>query len=75
MSRANETRHIEWHETHKCKYRVEQVFVAINNIRMKIYADMNAKNWLTKVYAVRDLFGIQVIVSVNVINHVILVSI
>ena len=24
MSRANETRHIEWHETGKCKYRLDK---------------------------------------------------
>ena len=23
MSRTNETRHVEWHETHKCKCRLE----------------------------------------------------
>ena len=37
---------------------------------MKINADVNIKNWLTKMYAIKDLFGIQVNVSVNVINHV-----
>ena len=30
---------------------------------------------MIKVYAIKDLFGILVIVIVNVINHVILVSI
>ena len=38
-------------------------------------AGMNAKNWLIKVYAIKDLLGIRVIVSANVINHMILVSI
>ena len=23
ISRTNETRHIEWHETYKCKYRIQ----------------------------------------------------
>ena len=52
-----------------------QVFVIINNTGMMIHADMNVKNQLTKVYVIKDLFEIEVIVSVNVINHVMLVSI
>ena len=32
---------------------------------MKINAGVNIKNQLTKVYAIKDLFGIQVILSVN----------
>ena len=52
-----------------------QVFVKINIGGMKINAGVKAKNWLIKVYAIKDLFGILVIVSVNVINHGILVSI
>ena len=52
-----------------------QAFVIINNVGMMINAGENAKNLLRKVYAIRDLFGIQVIVSVNAINHVMLVNI
>ena len=33
------------------------------------------KELIDKVYAIKDLLGIRVIVSANVINHVILVSI
>ena len=51
------------------------VFVIISNIGMKINAGVNAKNWFMKAYAIKDLFEILVIVSVNVINAVILVSI
>ena len=51
-----------------------QVFVIINNVGMKINADVNVKNWLTNVYAIKDLFEILVIVSMNVINVVILVK-
>ena len=47
-----------------------QVFVIINKGRIKIAADVNVKNWLTKEYVIKDLFGILVIVNVNVINHV-----
>ena len=42
---------------------------------MIINAGANAKNRLTKEYVIKDSFGIQVIVSVNVINHVMLVNI
>ena len=52
-----------------------QVFVTINNVRTKINADVNAKNRLIKVYDINNLFEIQVIANVNVINRVILVSI
>ena len=40
-----------------------------------INLDVDAKNWLIKAYAIKDLFEILVTVSVNVINTVILVSI
>ena len=48
-----------------------QVFVTINKDGMKangIKADANVKNLLTKECVIKDLFGILVIVSVNVIN-------
>ena len=47
-----------------------QVFVIISKGGIMINADVNAKNQLTKVYAIKDLFRIQVIVNVNAINHV-----
>ena len=51
------------------------VFAIINKDGMKINADVNAKYWLTKKYVIKDLFGIQVIVNVNVINYVMLENI
>ena len=51
------------------------VFIITNNVGMMINADVNAKNSLIKVYGIKDLFGILIIVSVNVINPVILVSV
>ena len=51
------------------------VFIVINNVGMMINADVNAKNLLIKVYGIKDLFGILIIVSINVINSVILVSV
>ena len=38
-----------------------QVFAKINNVGKMINADVNAKDWLTKVYVIRDLFGILAI--------------
>ena len=40
-----------------------------------INVDANEKNWLIKVYAIKDILGILVIVSVNAINHAMLGSI
>ena len=44
-----------------------QVFVTLNKGGMKINADLNAKNWLTKEYLIKSL---SEIVNVNVINYV-----
>ena len=52
-----------------------QVFVTINKDGMKINVDVNANNWPTKEYVKEDLFGMQVIVNVNVINYVLLENI
>ena len=52
-----------------------QVFVIINKDGMKTNVDVNVKNYSTKEYAIKGLFGILVIVSVNVINHAMLENI
>ena len=52
-----------------------QAFVIINNIGMMINVGVNATNELINVHVIKDLFGILVIASVNVINDVMLVSI
>ena len=49
-----------------------QVFVTINNIGMMVNAGVNVKNRLINVYVIRNIFGILVTVSMNVINHVML---
>ena len=48
------------------------MFVIINNAGIKTNADVNAKNQLIKECVIKDLFGILVIVSVNVIKCVML---
>ena len=50
-------------------------FVIIKNVQMMINSGVNTRNRLIKVYAIKDLLGILVIVSMNVINPVILVRI
>ena len=52
-----------------------QLFAIINNDGIKINGDVNVKNQLIKEYVIKDLFGILVIVNVNVIKIVILVNI
>ena len=42
-----------------------QVFVIINNVGIMRNADVNVKNWLTKVYVIKDLFGILATVNVS----------
>ena len=75
VSEINETRDIEWHET--CKYKCRFNSSVCNNKQrwMMINAGANANHWLIKVYEIKVLFWILVIVSVNVINPMILVSI
>ena len=52
-----------------------QVFETITKGGIMVNADVNARNWFTKEYVIQDLFGIQVIVNVNVINQVMLENI
>ena len=47
-----------------------QMFLIINNVEIKINADVNVKNQLTNEYVVKNLFGILLIVNVSVINHI-----
>ena len=53
-----------------------QSFVIINNVGMMINVNAKkSKKLIGKVYVIEDIFGILVTVNVNVINHVMLVSI
>ena len=70
MARTNETRNIEWHKTCKCKCRLE---ASVCNNKQRWNNDKcrcECKELIDNGYAIKDLFGILVIVSVNVINHV-----
>ena len=75
MSRTNETRHIECHETCKCKYRLD---ASVCNNKQRWNDDQykcECKELIDKGVCDKGLFGIPEIVNVNVLNHVILVSI
>ena len=75
MSRNNETRHMKWHKTCMCKCGLD---ASVCNSKQSWNSDKcrcECKELLIKVYAIKDLFVILVIVSLNVINHAILVSI
>ena len=75
MSRTNKTRHIEWHET--CKYKCRLAASVCNN-KQKLNEDKcrcECEELIDKGVGIKDSSGILVIVSVNVINRVILVSI
>ena len=75
MLRTNETRHIKWHETCKCKCRLD-ASVCNNKQRWNEHKwRCECKEFIDKEYVIKDLFGFQVIVNVNVKNRVILVSI
>ena len=70
----NAARHIEWHETCTCKCRFNS---SVSNNKQRCNDDKcrcEYKELIDK-DAGYDLFGILVIMSVNVINPVILVSI
>ena len=75
MPKTNETRFIKWHETCKCICRLDKI---ICNSKQRWNEDKcrcECKELIDKGYAIKDLFGILVTVSVNVINLVISVNI
>ena len=71
MSFNNQTKHIEWHETCKCKCRLDGS--VCNNKQRKNKDKCRCKcreKLIDKKGVIKDSFGILVIVIVNVINHV-----
>ena len=75
LSRTNETRHIKWHKTCKCKCRLD---TSICDNKKRWNDDRcicECKELIDNKRVIKDLFGILLIVSVNVINHVILENI
>ena len=75
MSRTNQTRHIKWHETCKCRCRLD-ANVCNNKQRWKNdKCRCECKELIDRECVIKDLFGILVIVNVSVISHVILENI
>ena len=44
MSSTNEARHTKWHETCKCKCRLDTIVCKLNNVGIMINFDANVKN-------------------------------
>ena len=74
MSRTNETRFIECLKLVNVSVNLGIMFVIINNVGIKINADVNVKNQSIKKHVIKNLFGILVIVIVNAIKRVMLVN-
>ena len=70
MSRTNEARHIEWHETCKCKSGLDSS--VCNNKHCWNDDKCSCKCKESVEYAIKDPFEILVIVSLNAINNVML---
>ena len=70
MAKTNETRHIEWHEMCKCKCRLDASVCNNKQHWNNNKCRCECKELVNKGYVIKDLFGILVIVSRNVINHV-----
>ena len=75
MSRTNETRFIKWHEECKCECRLDVIICNNKHRWNKNKCRRECKELIDKGIFDKDLFGILVIVSVNVIKFVILVNI
>ena len=76
MSRTNETRHIKWNETCKCKCRLDASVCNNKQGWNDEKCRCECKELIGKcVCVIKDIFGILVIINVNVINHVMLENI
>ena len=73
MSRTNETRHIEWHETCKCECKFGANVCNNKECWNKDKCRCESKELIDN--GVCNLFGILVTVSVNVIKRMMLVNI
>ena len=75
ISRTNETRHIKWHETCKCICRLDSIICNSKQQWNEDKCRCECKELIDKDCVIKDIFGIQVIASVNAINLAILVNI
>ena len=75
ISRTNETRFIKWHKTCKCICRLNKIICNNKQRWNKDKCRCEFKELIDKGTCDKDMFGILVIVNVNVINLVVLVNI
>ena len=75
MSRTNETRHTEWQETCKCKYRLDASVCNNNQLWSDDKCRCECKEFIDKGVCDKGFKWILAIVGVNVINHVMMVNI
>ena len=75
MSRANETRHVKWHETCRCLCRLDAIVCNNKQRWNNNKCRCECKKLIDKGDAIKDMLGILVIVSLNVIRLMILVNI
>ena len=74
MSRTNETRYIEWHETCKCECKFGENVCNNKQRWNKNKCRCECKELIDKGVCDKGFIWNVVIVNVNVTNHVILVS-
>ena len=67
MSRSNETELIKWHKTCKCIGRLGGIICNNKQRQNKDQCRCECKELLIKVYMIKDIFLIQVIVNVSII--------
>ena len=75
MSRTNETRSIKWHETCKCICRLNAIICHNKQRWNEEKCICECKDLINRAVCDKGFIEIQVIISVNVINLVILVNI
>ena len=75
MSRTNETRHINWHKTCNCRCRLDSSVYSNKPRWNEGKCRCECKELIDKGILKKHLFGVLVILSVNVINHAILENI
>ena len=71
MSWSNQTKQTNWHESCKCECRLNSIVCNNKQKWNKNKCKCDCKEVVENKSVIKDLFGILVIVSVNVINHVI----
>ena len=75
MSRTNETRHIKWHETCKCKCRLDASVCDRKQRWNNNKCRCECKELIDNGICDKGFIGIRVIVNVSVINYVMLENI